>query len=429
MARVLAVAATLLLLVSCSTDRRLDTSGAAPSGPGMHRLEDFPLAHRSDAAFVWTGDRLFVWGGASVDDPSTGRRSLGDGAVLIPRDGWKKLPAAPFPHGLFGSVGAWDGTEVVVIGSVCDETIPPDTSGEPPRCTSPAAVAWNPRSDEWRRLPAPPIPAAPETGDQVLRSRGVARGGEGTALFVDQASGTAMQWDRGSARWTTAPGPTGEFVVACADPTRPWIVMTGGTYGSPSSGRRIWTIRAVPNGTPTWSEMPPPHDTVGALSCGAGRVTGNAGFEPVMVDVATGASTPLRTAPTATAPDGPAATGATLVGWWLFESTYSPRTPLSTTTSTTTSTPLEQANPGPATTRAPAAPPIVAEPEVTVPTPSWTVRIVPDGAPLRFDGEEFNLLVWAGTTVSTDDGVISCDLRTERRCSEWLPPPEVRPRP
>lgn len=423
MARVPALVVVVLLVVSCSTDRRLDTRGSAPSGPGLHRLEDFPLDHRSDVAFVWTGDRLFVWGGISVDDPSTGRRSLGDGAVLTPGGVWTKLPATPFPHGLYGSLGAWDGTEVVVIGSECDETIPPDTTGEPPRCTSPAAVAWNPRTDTWRRLPAPPIPATPETGGKVLRTRGVALGGEGTALFVDQASGTALQWDRGSGRWTTAPGPTGEYVVACADPTRPWIVTTGGTYGSPSSGRRIWTIRAEPNGTPAWSEMPPPHDTVGASSCGAGRVVGNAGFELMLVDVATGASTPLRTAPTATAPDRSPVSSATLVGWWLFESTNYPGPPLSTTTSL----PLEQANPGPATTLAPSVPPTATEPTASELTPSWTVRIVPDGAPLRFDGDEFNLLVWAGTTVATDDGVISCDLRTERRCSMWVAPPEARP--
>ncbi|MEZ5231368.1 MAG: kelch repeat-containing protein [Acidimicrobiales bacterium] len=52
-----------------------------------------PIAGRSGAAVVWTGDELLIWGGYVYDGRE---RPLDDGAAYDPiTDSWRTLPAAP----------------------------------------------------------------------------------------------------------------------------------------------------------------------------------------------------------------------------------------------------------------------------------------------------------------------------------------------
>lgn len=406
----------LLLLVACSTDgESLGTRRLEGIGPGTHRLDDFPLATRSDAAFVWTGKQLFVWSGLTTDDPSARRRSLGDGAVLDAEARWRRLSDSPYPHGLYGSTGAWDGTEVIVIGSDCDESVPPATTGEPPRCTSPAAVAWDPRTDRWRLLAAPPIPVDPQSGEAVIRWRAAAVGADGAALFVDQQSGTTLLWNRRSGRWATVPSPVGGPLAACADPTELWVVAMAAPYGATAPGdHRLRTIRPASAGVPVWSDGIEAQVQPDVQSCGAGQVIGNAGLQVTLVDVATGISTPVAAADAVNPARPSLVTSASLVGAWLFTASSTPQPPPSTTT-----IPLEQASRGSS---------ITLEPAVDWGRPEWSAQLVPDGAPTPVKGNDFNLFVWAGTTVATDDGLISCDLRFDRSCVAWVGPVDARPR-
>lgn len=411
------------LVSSCSSGQDGRAEDKAAAEPGVHLLDDFPLAQRSGPAFVWTGDRVFVWGGATVeDDDSSDRTSLGDGAVLLPSGEWQQLSKSPYPHGLYRPVGAWDGTEAIIIGSDCDESIPPDTTGEPPRCDAPAALAWNPTSDRWRRLSAPPIPVDPDSGQAVLRWGGTAVGGEGRALFVDDRSGVTLVWDRESEGWATVPSPTGGPVMSCGDPTQPWIVAQSAPKGAGAADVRLWTIRPTGNEPAVWSDGVDPQAAADPTTCGAGFVVGSIGFDVRLIDVGTGvaSSIPVPQADEAATPSGdvpsgePVTTSASLVGWWLFTTTAMPLAPLPTTTPD----PATQANPGPGPTLTP---------PVNWSSPLRSVRLAPDSDAVPFDEEEFNLVAWARTVAATDRGIVACDLRENLTCKEWVAPKELGP--
>ncbi|WP_421121556.1 hypothetical protein ACE2AJ_09340 [Aquihabitans daechungensis] len=172
---------------------------------------------------MWTDSELIVWGGASGESASEPGRSLGDGASLDLEEGrWRPLPVSPFPDGLFRPMGAWDGEELIVIGTWCDAQIPPVTDGSPPPCPKgPAAAAYDPETGAWRELEPPPIPVDSWSGEPVI-SLGpdtAAIGGEGTARFVFGWSGDAISWDRNGGWTAVGPAVDGEAVNVdlCAD--------------------------------------------------------------------------------------------------------------------------------------------------------------------------------------------------------------------
>ena len=91
---------------------------------------------------------------------------------------------SPFPDGLYNPLGAWDGTEVIVIGTECVPIVPPATEGGPPACPKgPAAAAWSPQTQQWRLLPDPPIPPDPNYDERVLEQWRNGINGDGAALF------------------------------------------------------------------------------------------------------------------------------------------------------------------------------------------------------------------------------------------------------
>jgi hypothetical protein len=93
------------------------------------------------AAGVWTGSRLFVFGGQLP-----GKTTLGPAAGLYdPASGrWTVTAAAPFGKGLRQPAAVWTGRLVVVAG----------VDG-----TRVEAASYDPAADRWRRQD-PPLPAA-----------------------------------------------------------------------------------------------------------------------------------------------------------------------------------------------------------------------------------------------------------------------------
>jgi hypothetical protein len=130
------------------------------SGPGIHKVPGPPIEYRSHPAQVWTGEELVVWGGQAAEDDGSSGRIAATGATLSLGDGrWTPMPDSPFTEGLYRPLGAWDGDEVIIIGTRCTGEVPPVTEGGVPSCPrGPAAAAWNPTTRAWRELPSPPIP-------------------------------------------------------------------------------------------------------------------------------------------------------------------------------------------------------------------------------------------------------------------------------
>jgi len=109
-------------------------------------LPQAPIAPRADAAVVWTGRELLVWGGASGYQ---GENLRSDGAAYNPAaDRWRLLAPAPL-SGRQGQAAVWTGREVFVWGgydhiSAHDFRVADD------------GAAYDPSSNTWRLLPPAP---------------------------------------------------------------------------------------------------------------------------------------------------------------------------------------------------------------------------------------------------------------------------------
>lgn len=93
---------------------------------------------------AWTGSEMIVIGGEG-DDPETGTVGIfADAAAYNPAThSWRKLP--PMPVARTAGTAVWDGTEVLVVGgSGRGPTFPLLSRG----------VAYRPSTNSWRWLPA-----------------------------------------------------------------------------------------------------------------------------------------------------------------------------------------------------------------------------------------------------------------------------------
>ena len=187
----------------------LDTTTPAPvtNGPSLWvELEPgatapLPPAPIPDigAALVWTGTELIVWGGIA-DDPSQ------EGAAFDPAAGtWRQI--APPPDGVRPGMVLWTGTEMLVWS---DGT--PDT----------ASAAYDPVNDTWRLIADPPDgirPGAPLwIGDTAVLLRDPDADNDG---YVDSRSSSSFAYDPATDEWRRlADGPWGSRWGGCRDRAR-----------------------------------------------------------------------------------------------------------------------------------------------------------------------------------------------------------------
>ena len=126
--------------------------GAAfnPSTSVWRMLPTAPLAARSNAASVWTGHELFIWGGYRSQTGDA--QPYGDGALFDPAtQQWRMIAQSPL-SARHDATALWTGAEVIVIGGV-PAALGSDTYVDL------AAAAYNPATNSWRTLPAIPSPA------------------------------------------------------------------------------------------------------------------------------------------------------------------------------------------------------------------------------------------------------------------------------
>lgn len=150
--------------------------GAAydPVARSWRMLPPAPLAPRSDAAAVWTGDAMVVWGGSDADG-----LPLPDGAAYHPaEDAWELLPAAPIPQSFPELI--WTGRQLVLL-----EAAP--LSG----------LAYDPSARAWTTIPAAPFDGAYELAAAWIGDRLVA-----LASRKDDRSAVLASWDPASGAWS-----------------------------------------------------------------------------------------------------------------------------------------------------------------------------------------------------------------------------------
>jgi hypothetical protein len=158
--------------------------------PGWSNLDDVPLERRGSPLLEWTGEELVMLGGA-VPGEGGGTRFAADGAVFDPsRDSWEEVEAPPI-GALAEPSGAWTGTELLVMGTRCENSLPHD---EGPESCHPGGVglaALTPRTTSWRTVPVPSeLPhgsyIAGTVGEQLL----VSVSGSGDKLLFEPGSGS-----------------------------------------------------------------------------------------------------------------------------------------------------------------------------------------------------------------------------------------------
>ncbi|MDQ1515795.1 MAG: hypothetical protein QOE80_1625 [Actinomycetota bacterium] len=165
--------ATLLLLAGCASSgsatpaHRDDPAATRPAEAAVEQgawrpIKEAPIPPAGGMAAVWTGRQLVVWGGQAGDGT---RRASGDGAAYDPgADRWEALPPAPVA-GRFGTSAVWTGREVLFWGGQAG----PDTRGlqlPPTTATFADGAAYDPATRRWRTLPVAPIGA--RTGHQAV---------------------------------------------------------------------------------------------------------------------------------------------------------------------------------------------------------------------------------------------------------------------
>jgi len=193
-------------------------------------------------ATAWTGRELIAWGGGSGGGGNW--QASSDGAAYDPAaDRWETLPPAPVP-GRIGASAVWTGKEVLFWGG---------QSG--PDATEADGAAYDPQAKRWRTLP--PAPIGPRTEHQAVWTgrEMVVWGGYANCCPIDSVvhDPAAAAYDPATDRWrriADVPPPwSGDdgFAATVAEGGRP-LIWRRGRLAAYDAGASAW--REVPGRTP-----------------------------------------------------------------------------------------------------------------------------------------------------------------------------------
>jgi hypothetical protein len=225
---------------------------------------------------VWTGREAIGWGGGCCGDARS------DGAAYNPRtDAFRKLPRGPLAPSQ-GPIGAWDGHELLLFVS----GLTPDGKPYPARLAR--AAAYNPATNRWRRiapLPSQGVTAAWD-GHELLV---VGSGTRGQSAFAYKPA--TNRWRRLASLPTARRGATAVWIggrllvwggenlrgtgparegVAYAPSTNRWSSLPRSPLRPRDGAVVAWTGRSLivwggTIGTPAGTSIPPKHLADGAM--------------------------------------------------------------------------------------------------------------------------------------------------------------------
>jgi hypothetical protein len=199
------LAGTALVLRDSPENRVITSAGETPvlSGGTTERLAPSGLAGRSGAASVWTGKEVLIWGG-SATDPTSGTRTLADGAALDPSSGrWRPIPPAPIA-GRADAAVTWTGREMVIALGV-------GFNGEPLL----DGAAFDPQANRWRTIAPHPAPGA-------FRPATVWTGTELLVVASTNRAPATSAYNPATDQWRVRTPPPGSLVMPF-----PQVVWTG----------------------------------------------------------------------------------------------------------------------------------------------------------------------------------------------------------
>lgn len=174
------------------TDRSQSSGLTYDARTGMWaEMPQAPLGPRTQPAGVWTGSELIVWGGADFTTQYP-YESYDDGAAYDPATGtWRLLPPAPIDARQPFAV--WTGQEMIVWGNQSREQRRVD------------GAAYDPALDSWRRIADAPAEltdaAASWTGEEMIVFGAALHGGN----FPETDTAIAIAYDPVSDSWRRLP--------------------------------------------------------------------------------------------------------------------------------------------------------------------------------------------------------------------------------
>jgi hypothetical protein len=207
------------------SSRRPHVSTSGSSGPAATEPTPTTLpetrSQRTNAVTAWTGSQYLVWSGEAGDGEGSGRAN---GWAYVPEgNSATDIPTAPIaPRS--GAVGVWTGEELIVCCGVGVDA----ANGDEYRTDT--AAAYRPATRAWRRIADPPDDAARPFGAAAWTGRDmiVIFGARS-----DYGVGKAFAYDPAADRWRRLADPpasvigrpqvawTGESLVVWSPGSRP----------------------------------------------------------------------------------------------------------------------------------------------------------------------------------------------------------------
>jgi hypothetical protein len=198
------------------------------------RLPDAPISARSNAAAVWTGTEMIIWGG------SNNGTSLTDGAAYNPATNtWRTIPSVDLAATIRPTT-LWTGSEMIVLEGF---------NG------SPRGAALNPTTNTWRTIATPPgrstppYPQAVWTGTEAVVTLNA---GSDDSPIIAAYNPALDQWDTITTDVASGQTPfllwTGTDVLAFA--------MTDSSGGAWNPATRTWRTVARPGNVSTNGAQP-----------------------------------------------------------------------------------------------------------------------------------------------------------------------------
>jgi hypothetical protein len=184
---------------------------AAALDPRANAWKMLPKAPTSEGFLAWTGAELIGWGGGCCGDAEDG-----GSAYDLAANSWRRLPRSPLAPSQ-GPLGAWTGHRLLVVVSGYS----PD--GKPYSARLARLASYDPATDTWRELAAPPAGA--------LRYGGAAAWDGDELLVIGNESATkrvALAYDPSANRWRRLARPPHGLVPLQAFWTGSRMIVLGG---------------------------------------------------------------------------------------------------------------------------------------------------------------------------------------------------------
>ena len=237
----------------CGALGSVDLAAFSPATDVWRPLLAAPLSPRSGAVGIWTGTEMIVAGGmASPDGLAPHAAPATDGAAWNPATGeWRRIAAMPVALPGYGfATAVWTGAEMLVWAARA-----PGVNGLGQEMAGIEVVlAYNPRTDRWRRLP--PSGLAPREDPVVVWTGRQLVVWGGLSFQRTTAYGDGARLDPATGRWMRLPpAPAPARGLAAAVWSGREVLIWGGATGSTATSQ-VGKGMAYSPATNTWRALP-----------------------------------------------------------------------------------------------------------------------------------------------------------------------------